>query len=127
MLIRSRRCQRARIAEGFDLEELALLPADDENWQGQSDVLLGNCERAACVRAAVAALPPKYRDVVVAHYVDDLELQGIARRLGLTEGAVRVRLHRARARLRKSLARTMAREAALLVKSKAAHTVAEAA
>jgi hypothetical protein len=56
------------------------------------------------VRDAVGVLPPGQRDVVLLHYVDDLSCDEIARLLGTSPGAVRVRLHRARAQLRLELA-----------------------
>jgi len=56
------------------------------------------------VRSAVALLPAGQRDVVLMHYVDDLSCEEIAHLLGTTAGAVRVRLHRARASLRRELA-----------------------
>src|SRR5262249_908645 len=57
------------------------------------------------VREAVELLPPVQRDVVLMHYVDDLSCEEIANLLGTTTGAVRVRLHPARAALRRALAR----------------------
>jgi RNA polymerase sigma factor (sigma-70 family) len=56
------------------------------------------------VQDAVALLPPGQRDVVLMHYIDDLSCEEIGRLLGTTPGAVRVRLHRARAQLRRELA-----------------------
>ncbi len=56
------------------------------------------------VREAVQLLPPGQRDVVLMHYVDDLSCEEIANLLGTTTGAVRVRLHRGRASLRRELA-----------------------
>jgi RNA polymerase sigma factor (sigma-70 family) len=56
------------------------------------------------VREAVELLPAGQRDVVLMHYVDDLSCEEIANLLGTTTGAVRVRLHRARASLRRELA-----------------------
>lgn len=61
-------------------------------------------ELLALVREAVALLPEGQRDVVVMHYVDELSCEEIAHLLGTTPGAVRVRLHRARASLRRELA-----------------------
>jgi RNA polymerase sigma factor (sigma-70 family) len=57
------------------------------------------------VRDAVEILPRAQREVVLLHYVDDLSCDEIARALGTTAGAVRVRLHRARAQLRSQLVR----------------------
>jgi uncharacterized protein len=56
------------------------------------------------VRDAVDLLPAGQRDAVLMHYVDDLSCEEIARLLGTTPGAVRVRLHRAREQLRRELA-----------------------
>lgn len=56
------------------------------------------------VQDAVELLPPGQRDVVLMHYVDDLTCEEIAALLGTSPGAVRVRLHRARAQLRRELA-----------------------
>src|SRR6266542_5366716 len=56
------------------------------------------------VQEAVQLLPPGQRDVVLMHYIDDLSCEEIARLLDTTPGAVRVRLHRARAQLRRELA-----------------------
>jgi RNA polymerase sigma factor (sigma-70 family) len=52
------------------------------------------------VGAAVDVLPEGQREVVLLHYVDGLSCQEIAALLGRSTGAVRVRLHRARAELR---------------------------
>jgi RNA polymerase sigma-70 factor (ECF subfamily) len=100
MLMRSQRRHRARIVEGLELEDLSMLPAANDGTQERSDVELEKRERDARVRAALAELPEDYRDVVVAHYHEDLGLQEIADRFDLTESAVRSRLHRARTRLR---------------------------
>lgn len=56
------------------------------------------------VRDAVALLPAGQRDVVLMHYVDGLSCAEIASALDSSPGAVRVRLHRARAQLRAELA-----------------------
>lgn len=54
---------------------------------------------AARVRAAVAKLPEPDREIVILRYSADLSTRTIANIVGLTDGAVRVRLHRARQRL----------------------------
>jgi RNA polymerase sigma-70 factor, ECF subfamily len=99
MLMRSRRRHRARVVEGLEWEELAMLPAMNDT-EVQSDFGVANKERDARVRDALGELPEDYRDVVIAHYHLDLGLQEIANRLDITESAVRSRLHRARSRLR---------------------------
>jgi len=51
------------------------------------------------VRAAVAALPARSREVVVLHYLEEMPLETIAQMLGIRKNAVEVRLHRARQQL----------------------------
>ena len=55
------------------------------------------------VSAAVAGLPPRLRAVVVLRDVYDLSHEAIAAELGITEAAAKVRLHRARKKLRERL------------------------
>ena len=55
------------------------------------------------VESALAVLPAAQRRAVLLHYVDGLSCEEIAALLGEPAGTVRVRLHRARARLRKRL------------------------
>jgi RNA polymerase sigma factor (sigma-70 family) len=55
------------------------------------------------VAEALQALPAAEREAVVLHYVEGLSCHEIAGRVGRTPGAVRVRLHRARRRLREHL------------------------
>jgi len=81
-----------------ELDE-ALLIADDhadrdpERWASDAH------DRVR-VQAALAALPEKLRVVVVLRDVYDLSHEGIATELGITETAAKVRLHRARKKLR---------------------------
>jgi RNA polymerase sigma-70 factor (ECF subfamily) len=100
MLMRSRRRHRARVVEGLDWEELAVLPSMNDNETTELDTGAANRQRDARVRDALQELPEDYRDVVVAHYHLDLGLQEIADKLAISESAVRSRLHRARTRLR---------------------------
>jgi RNA polymerase sigma-70 factor (ECF subfamily) len=53
--------------------------------------------------AALDALPPRLRAVVVLRDVYDLPHAAIAEELGITEAAAKVRLHRARRKLREDL------------------------
>lgn len=104
MLMRSQRRHRARLVEGLDLEDLAALPAaNDQPGAERADTLAIQGEREQAVHRALAELPADYRDVVSLHYHLDLGLQEIADLLKLTESAVRSRLHRARSRLRNTL------------------------
>jgi RNA polymerase sigma factor (sigma-70 family) len=55
------------------------------------------------VRRAVARLPAKYREPVVLRYLQELPTDEIARILGVSKGALHVRLSRARERLKREL------------------------
>jgi len=55
------------------------------------------------VQAEIAQLPPRLRAVVVLRDVYDLSHGDIAKQLGISESAAKVRLHRARRRLRERL------------------------
>jgi RNA polymerase sigma-70 factor (ECF subfamily) len=55
------------------------------------------------VARAVAELPPRLRSVVVLRDVYDLSHEAIAAELGISEAAAKVRLHRARRKLREGL------------------------
>jgi RNA polymerase sigma factor (sigma-70 family) len=60
------------------------------------------------VLAAIASLPSDQQQAVRMHYVDGLTLGEIGRLAGVPVGAVKVRLHRARSRLRMELERALA-------------------
>jgi RNA polymerase sigma-70 factor (ECF subfamily) len=60
-------------------------------------------EAMRSVEAALVTLPENQRAAVLLHYLDGLSCQEIAALLGSSTGAVRVRLHRARALLRARL------------------------
>ena len=61
-------------------------------------------EDGALVLAAIAALPRGQRDAVALFYLADLSHLQIAARLGISVGAVKTRLHKARASLQTRLA-----------------------
>jgi RNA polymerase sigma-70 factor (ECF subfamily) len=60
----------------------------------ESDLARG--ETVARVRAAVLALPPHYREVVLLCDLEEMEYEEAAETLGCAVGTVRSRLHRAR-------------------------------
>jgi RNA polymerase sigma-70 factor (ECF subfamily) len=70
-------------------------PADDSPMQRELH------ER---VRSAVRALPQPLREAAVLRFLEDLPPERIAEITGVSRGAVDVRLHRARQRLRNDLA-----------------------
>ncbi|HEX8927108.1 MAG TPA: sigma-70 family RNA polymerase sigma factor [Terriglobales bacterium] len=60
-------------------------------------------QEAEQVRQAVLRIPPKYRLILVLHDMEELDTAEVAAIMGLTEGTVRVRLHRARLFVRREL------------------------
>ena len=63
-------------------------------------------ENACRLRAALAALPDDYREVIDRYYLQDESLSQIAEAMGGTKGSIRAMCYRARKRLRKSLGRS---------------------
>lgn len=62
------------------------------------------CERTRC-NAAIRALPPPLREVIVLRELEELDYADIAKMVGIPIGTVMSRLSRARARLRVTLAK----------------------
>jgi RNA polymerase sigma-70 factor, ECF subfamily len=60
-------------------------------------------EMNECIRRYVDELPPNYRSVILLSEDEGLTNQEIAETLGITLDTVKIRLHRARARLKKQL------------------------
>jgi RNA polymerase sigma-70 factor (ECF subfamily) len=85
-----------------------LLPGVDraENAQPHADGLpeeaAVRAERDDLLLRCVAALPEPQRAVVLLHYYQEMSVPDVAEALGVAEGTVRSRLHRARERLRRA-------------------------
>ncbi len=59
------------------------------------------------IEEAIAALPPKYREIVILRETQGLSYEEIARTLEISKGTVESRLFRARERLREKLKKWM--------------------
>jgi len=79
-------------------------PAVLTSWREVPSQALEQKELAAVLRQAIDGLPEIYRNVVLLRDIEEMDVRETAAALGLTEGAVKVRLHRARALLQRSLA-----------------------
>ncbi len=82
-------------------DEIAGLPDSDP----LQDVALIRKDMNECIRGLVYDLPENYRTVVVLGDLEGLTNAEIARVLGLTLDTVKIRLHRGRVQLRKSMDR----------------------
>jgi len=69
-------------------------------WEGSAETLLARSETRAIVREAIDRLPESYRAVLLLRDIEELSTEEAARSLGVTENAVKIRLHRARQALR---------------------------
>ena len=79
-------------------------PVIDSRPEIDPEQRLAGAEERARVAAALAQLPWRLRQVIVLRDIYDLAHGAIAKELGITEAAAKVRLHRARRRLRDLLA-----------------------
>jgi len=60
-------------------------------------------EMSECVREVIGSLPMNYRDVIILSEIDGLKNSEIAELMGLSIDVVKIRLHRARVRLKAEL------------------------
>jgi RNA polymerase sigma-70 factor (ECF subfamily) len=79
-------------------------PALLTDWREVPLEALERKELGQSLCQAILNLPPIYREVVQLRDVEELDVQETAGVLGITGGAVKVRLHRARTMLQKELA-----------------------
>jgi RNA polymerase sigma-70 factor, ECF subfamily len=68
----------------------------------EDDRIVSTVERAD-LHAALKRLPERDRQLIQLRYDEDLTQEAIARRLGIPSGTVKVRLHRARHKLREEM------------------------
>ena len=60
-------------------------------------------EMSSCVQEYLHGLPDHYRSAILLHDVEGMTIAEMAQMLDATPGALKIRLHRARARLRQAL------------------------
>jgi RNA polymerase sigma-70 factor (ECF subfamily) len=79
------------------------LPLESDRPAGNPEANLDHRARSDSLQEALRRLPPRLRAVVVLRDVYDLSHESIAAELGISESAAKVRLHRARRKLREDL------------------------
>jgi RNA polymerase sigma-70 factor, ECF subfamily len=79
-------------------------PAILTSWREVPADALEKKELGAILRAAIEGLPEIYRNVVLLRDIEEMDIRETAAALGVSEASVKVRLHRARALLQRSLA-----------------------
>lgn len=102
------RRQGARREDSLDAEAEEqggdFTPAILTSWREVPLEALERKELAGLLREAIERLPEIYRNVVILRDIEEMEGREAAAVLGIGEGAMKVRLHRARALLQKTLA-----------------------
>jgi RNA polymerase sigma-70 factor (ECF subfamily) len=104
------RIRKAESRREDSLEELTegqsgdFTPAVLTSWSEIPAAALERKELGAILRRAVEGLPEIYRNVVMLRDIEEMDVRETAATLGVSEGAVKVRLHRARALLQRDLA-----------------------
>ena len=79
-------------------------PAILTSWREVPSDALEQKELGALLRQAIEGLPEIYRNIVILRDIEELDIRETAAVLGISEGAVKVRLHRARGLLQRELA-----------------------
>jgi RNA polymerase sigma-70 factor (ECF subfamily) len=79
-------------------------PAILTSWREIPTEALEKKELAAILRAGIDSLPEIYRNIILLRDIEGMDIRETAAALGISEGAVKVRLHRARAMLQRRLA-----------------------
>lgn len=95
------------IEERLSIGEVEMAIEDKNVWTGRKiplpDQQLIRKEMNACIRSFIDSLPTDYRSVVVLGDMEEFKNHEIAEILGISLDTVKIRLHRARASLRKQL------------------------
>ncbi len=94
------------LKEEVSLEEVLPDPEQLKNgpeWGRLPDQALLDGELKNQVREAIYSLPPLYRSVLVLRDMEGLDTDEVAQVLGLNKDVVKMRLHRARAKVRQPL------------------------
>src|SRR5579862_3467460 len=85
-------------------EEGEYFPKDFADWREIPSETLQRKELGQALKAAIAALPLKFREVLILRDIQNRSTEETAQILGITEGNVKTRLLRARLQVRDALA-----------------------
>jgi RNA polymerase sigma-70 factor (ECF subfamily) len=80
--------------------DIEVLPEARLGFEPQHETQVETRQLEGILMGCAGELPRGQRDLLMARYMDETPLRDIARKLGITEGGVKARLHRARAALR---------------------------
>lgn len=102
-LRRQKRAKEDSLDEPISGEEEEFTPAPLTDWKEIPLEALERKELREALRSAVAQLPDIYRQIFTLRDIEELNVAETAAALGINENMVKVRLHRARMMLQKSL------------------------
>jgi RNA polymerase sigma-70 factor (ECF subfamily) len=102
-LRRLKRAKEDSLDQPIDGEEQEFTPAPLTDWKEIPLEALERKELREALRTAVADLPDIYRQIFTLRDIEELNVAETAAALGINENMVKVRLHRARMMLQKSL------------------------
>jgi len=103
-LRRAKRAKEESLDETVEGHEKEYTPAQLTDWREIPSEALERKELRDTLRKAVADLPDIYRQVFTLRDLQEMSVAESAAALGVNENIVKVRLHRARMMLQKSLA-----------------------
>jgi RNA polymerase sigma-70 factor (ECF subfamily) len=83
---------------------IAASPMGDGADEGRLDRVIERTEMSACVRGFLEDLSDEYRQVILLHDLEGLTSAEIAEMLGVSVDTIKIRLHRARRKLKVALA-----------------------
>lgn len=83
--------------------ELALDEIREPRETRDPEAEASRSETSRTIRRMVAALPARYREALTLYYFMEMDVAAAARALGIPQGTLKARLHRARARLGEQL------------------------
>lgn len=93
---------RQAVLESQDIDSDGAVPVIDDRPLSIDQQIIRE-QMNDCIRGVVEKLPPDYRAVIALSEMEDLKNSEIADILGISLDAVKIRLHRARAALKKEL------------------------
>ena len=103
MRLRSRKRVGPSLDDESSDDDEAIMPGLLNDWSQAPESITANAESIAEMERAIAALPDALRTAFILRDLEELSTEEAAETLGISPGALKVRLHRARLLLREKL------------------------
>jgi RNA polymerase sigma-70 factor, ECF subfamily len=102
------RAQQSKRQTSLDYDDETAVVGSPENTPERN---VANMELHNALESAISSLPPKYRSAIIMRDVEEMTTAEAANLLEISEESLKVRLHRARAMVRRALYRRSGQEA----------------